>query len=218
MPRIEEATYISRDDALAQLKQQMEGQSSLFANLDQNPLPDAFELRVQAESLRGEDVDRIVAEIERDEGVETVEYGRQWLDRFTAIFDLVRLAGYSIGGLFFLAAIFIVANTIRLVLYSRREEIEIMQLVGATDRFITTPLYFEGLLQGAFGGLIGLAILYGTYIFIKTKVDAGLTDTWFAMRFLPLKTAAAIVCASMFIGWLGCFVSLRQFFKNTTPK
>ena len=131
---------------------------------------------------------------------------------------MVRLAGYSIGGLFFLAAIFIVANTIRLVLYSRREEIEIMQLVGATDRFITTPLYFEGLLQGAFGGLIGLAILYGTYIFIKTKVDTGLSETWFAMRFLPLKTTAAIVCASMFIGWLGCFVSLKQFFKQTTPK
>ena len=88
MPNIEEVSFISKDEALLQLKQQMEGQSSLFANLDQNPLPDAFELRVQAESLRGDDVDRIVAEIESHQDVETVEYGRQWLDRFTAIYDM----------------------------------------------------------------------------------------------------------------------------------
>ena len=112
-----------------------------------------------------------------------------------------------------MAAILIVANTSRLVLYSRREEVEIMRLVGATDRFIKTPFYIEGLLQGAAGGILGLATLFITYVIISTNMDQSLTPGFFTIRFLSAWTFFGIILCSMFVGWLGCYISLKQFLK-----
>jgi cell division transport system permease protein len=106
------------------------------------------------------------------------------------------------GALFFMATIFIVANTIRLVLYSRREEVEIMRLVGATDNFIKIPFYFEGLIQGALGAIAGLAMLYIAFMFVSSNVEKG---------FFP---GLVILFVSMLVGWLGCLISLKQFMKQ----
>ncbi|MEJ2478254.1 MAG: permease-like cell division protein FtsX [Desulfobacterales bacterium] len=213
MVGVEEVHFISRDEALKNLREQLPHQTFLLDNLKQNPLPDAFEVHLSPATRNWEKIEKLAEQVEKLPEVEEVEYGRGWLGRFAAVFNLFRLAGYALGTLFFMAAVFFVANTIRLVLYSRREEVEIMRLVGAEDRFIKTPFYIEGVLQGALGGIIGLATCLLLFLAVSSNVTPELFGGVFQIRFLPTRMLVAMVLASMMVGWLGCFASLKQFFK-----
>ena len=211
---VEKLRYISKSEALSQLESQMEHQASLLENLTENPLPDSFEIRMTAAIESWQRIASLAAQIEKLNHVEEVEYGQQWIGRFIHFFNLFRLAGYAMGALFFMAAIFIVANTIRLVIYSRRDEVEIMRLVGATDNFIKIPFYFEGLIQGALGAATGLGILYLSFYFITSNFEGDILAGLFRLKFLPVPTISAILLGSMLVGWLGCYVSLKQFLKK----
>lgn len=210
---IQDVRFIPKSKALQLLKKQMKRQSSLFENLKENPLPDAFEIRLIASSQNQDKVEIIATRLESFPQVDEVEYGKKWLGRFTNFFNLFRLIGYAMGGLFFMAAVLIVANTIRLMLYSRREEVEIMRLVGATDRFIKAPFYIQGLIQGTFGGIIGITILFITFMFISSSVDQGFSPGLFTIKFLSPGAFFGIILCSMFVGWIGCYISLKQFLK-----
>ncbi len=214
MKGVKNVRFISNKEALQRLKNQMKRQSSLLDDLQENPLPDAFEVRLTDDFQNKDKVETLAARLESLSQVDEVEYGQVWLGRFTNILNLFRLTGYAMGALFFVATVLIVANTIRLVLYSRREEVEIMRLVGATDGFIRVPFYMEGLIQGALGGIIGLGALFILFMFISSNVDKSLTSSLFTIRFLSWKAFFGILICSMFVGWMGCFLSLKQFLKQ----
>lgn len=211
MDGVRDVQFISKKEALQRLKNQMKRQPSLLENLKENPLPDAFEIRLKESFQNRNRIEALAERLSSLVQVEDVEYGQIWLGRFMSIINLFRLTGYAMGGLFFLAAVFIVANTIRLVLYSRREEVEIMRLVGATDGFIKAPFYIEGLVQGALGGMIGLAVLFVIFLLVSLNVEQGLTAGLFTIRFLSPGASCGILVCSMFVGWLGCYLSLKQF-------
>jgi len=211
---VQELRFISKTEAFNQLKSQMERQSSLFENLMENPLPDSFEIRMVASADSWQMIEALASRIEALENVDEVEYGQRWLGQFSQIITLFRLAGYAMGGLFFLATVFIVANTIRLVIYSRREEVEIMRLVGATDEFIKIPFYIEGLIQGALGSIMGLMVLFVAFFFVSSNVEIGFFTGLFRLQFLPPQIICAVILSSMVVGWLGCFISLKQFLND----
>ena len=214
MKGVKNVRFISKKEALERLKDQMKRQSSLLDDLQENPLPDAFEVQLTDDFQNQNKVETLAASLESLSQVDEVEYGQVWLGRFTNILNLFRLTGYTMGALFLVATVLIVANTIRLVIYSRREEVEIMRLVGATDGFIRTPFYIESLIQGALGGIIGLGALFGFFMFISLNVDKSLTSSLFEIRFLSWEAFLGILICSMFIGWMGCFLSLKQFLKQ----
>jgi len=211
---VSEARFISRKDALDQMRVQMGRQASLLEGLESNPLPDAFEVRLKPESQTMADIERLSSAIEALPHINKVEYGQQWIGKFTSIINVFKFVGYAMGGLFLVATLFIVANTVRLVLYSRQEEIAIMRLVGATDRFIKFPFYIQGLALGGVGGMIGMSGLYIAFYFISQKFHNSLSAELLEMHFLNLEIIAAIVAGSMLVGWVGCFVSLKQFLKS----
>jgi cell division transport system permease protein len=206
--------FISKQEAIDRLKAQMQHQSSLFENLTENPLPDSFEIRMTASSGSWQKIESLAAQIGSLTLIEEVEYGRRWIGRFVRIISLFRLAGYAMGALFFMATVFIIANTIRLVIYSRREEVEIMRLVGATDSFIKMPFYIEGLIQGAVGAAMGLVMLFISFFFISSNIEQGFSPGLFRLRFLSPTTIGGILLGSMLVGWLGCYISLKQFLKS----
>jgi cell division transport system permease protein len=210
---VENLRFIAKAEALSQLKTQMQHQASLLENLTENPLPDSIEIRMTASVESWQRIASLAAQIEMLTQVHEVEYGQRWIGRFIHLFNLFELAGYAMGALFFMAAIFIVANTIRLVIYSRREEVEIMRLVGATDNFIKVPFYFEGLIQGALGAVVGLGILYLSFFFITANVEQEFLPGIFHLKFIPPAILGEILLGSMLVGWLGCYISLKQFLK-----
>jgi cell division transport system permease protein len=211
---VSQVRFISKQEALEELKQELKHQASLIAGLKENPLPEAFEIRLVAVTQSDQDMARLAAKIQALPNVDSVEYGQQWLGKALYFLQLFRLAGIALGLLFLLATVFIVANTIRLLLYSRGEEIEIMRLVGATDRFIKTPFFIEAMIQGLVGAAAGLCLLAILFSMAVGNIHQGLSGIFFHLRFFPLITLLEIVACSMLVGWIGCYLSIRQFLKS----
>jgi cell division transport system permease protein len=169
---------------------------------------------VSPENKDWNQIEMLAIHIESSHLVEDVEYGQDWMKQFTGFLNLFKVTGVIMGGVFFMAAVFIIANTIRLLFYSKRDEMKIMRLVGATDPFITAPFYIQGLMLGGGGGIAGILILYLMYIMIIANVDLNFVSFYFTIQFLPFTTSLVIVILSMLTGWMGCYLSLKQLLKD----
>ena len=210
---IEKMVFIPKTQALERLKKEMGAQTRFLSTLQENPLPDTIEITMSAHSSFDQiqnTADRIAAL----DMVDSVEYGQGWLGRFFKLFNLFKMTGYAISGLFLLIALFITANTVRLAFYARQTEVEIMRLVGATDGFIKTPFYVEGLLQGFLGGVLGIIILLSGYLTLSSNISKNLgAYVYLDIHFLSWQAVAIILFSSTFLGWFGCFISLKQILK-----
>lgn len=209
---VKQVLFISNEDALDILKHDMQRQSSIFDDLKHNPLPDSFEIYLFNPAHNLNRFEELAIHIEKIEGISEVEYGQKWLGRIAGFFYIFKITAYGLGVLFFVAAVFFVANTIRLVLYSRRDEIQIMRLVGASEHFIKTPFYIKSLIQGALGGIIGISALYIAFRFLNTNITSNFPDNFFQLAFLSSEILISIFGISLVVGWLGCYLSLKRFF------
>ncbi len=214
MRGVADIKFISREAGLERLKKQMQGQLSLLKTLTENPLPDTLEVWIAPGHKTWKEIEMLAIHIESSHLVEDVEYGQNWMKRFTGFLNLFKLTGGLMGAVFFMAAVFFIANTIRLLFYSKSDEMKIMRLVGATDNFIKAPFYIEGLILGGAGGIAGILILYLSYVLIITNIDLHFISFYFTIQFLPPLISLAIIVFSMLTGWMGCYISLRQLLKN----
>jgi cell division transport system permease protein len=210
---IDEMVYISKAKALDTLKNSMASQTTFLKTLKENPLPDALEIKIRSYN-NFQEVQTLAQNIKAIDIVDDIEYGQRWLGKFLKIFNLFKITGYAMCGFFFLMALFITANTVRLAFYSRMLEVEIMRLVGATETFIKAPFYIEGLIQGFLGGVLGLGALLITYLMVSSEITQSLASyVYFDLRFLSVKMVMFIIFSSTFLGWFGCYLSLKQIFK-----
>jgi cell division transport system permease protein len=214
IPDVRGLEFVPREAALQRFRAQLGSQGSLLDGIAENPLPDAYEVLVKVRSWSWDRIGPVAGKIGAMDGVDEVEYGQEWMGRFVNILNLLRLTLYGMGGLFFMGTVFFVANTIRLVLYSRREEIEIMRLVGASENFIKYPIYAQSLFLGMIGGILGLGILFQLYRLLEANVANTMSSSFFEIRFLPVEIAAAVFSGSLLVGWLGCYISLRKFLRS----
>ena len=215
LPQTEKTAYVSKEKALTTLKKSLQYQSGILENLDENPLPASLEIRLKEEYQNPQSVKAFVAEIKGIGKVSDVEYGQEWLEKFSAFISMVKLVGTSIGCFLLLATVFIISNTIKLTIYSRREEIEIMKLVGATNFFIQIPFFLEGLIQGFSASLLSLGILYLGYKILISKIiiDYSLYLGYLDLTFLPQNLIIALLSLGILLGIFGCAFSMGRFLK-----
>jgi cell division transport system permease protein len=205
--------FISKDAAYSDLKEKIGQQSSLLDGLDQNPLPDSFEITLADSYRQREDIEKLAKKIGDLLHVKDVEYAQKWLYRFNGIYNLFKVTGMVLVSIFFIATLLIIANTIRLVMYSRREEIEIIRIIGADEAFIKYPLFFEAVAQGFLGGVAGILLLYLSFMLTVPNFAPDTVFAFFEIRFISVQFSLTIVFGSMMIGWVGCYFSIRKFLK-----
>ncbi len=205
--------FISKDDALKSLRKQLGEKAGLLDGLGENPLPASLEI-VLSRDVSGDSLPyELKTRLERINGVGEVQYSQEWVERFQAIMGAVKIIGLVFGGLLFLAALFIITNTVKLTIYSRKDEIEILKLVGATNRFVKIPFLIEGSIQGFLGGSVALIVLFLVYVAIITKVDLSIGFASLDIIFLSPQFILLLLLMSSIIGFIGSTVSLGRFFR-----
>jgi cell division transport system permease protein len=199
--------YLSKADALARFKKTFADLSGTLDGLGDNPLPASYEVRLQGGSEAG--VDLLLAEVRQLPGVADVRYDREWLQRLSRAIGMVRGVGVVLGLLLTAAAALTVANVVRLGLYARREELDIMQLVGAPQVYIRGPFVMEGTLQGGLGALVALAVLGAVYIGLKGRYLIPLASAinLSSVSFLPLEVSLLLVVGGMVVGCVGGLIA-----------
>jgi len=208
-PMVASFEFISKIDALARFKQTFSDLAATVDSLEGNPLPASFEVRLQASGRAQDDVAAFGARLKQTPGVSDVRYDRQWLDRLLAAVNVVRGVGLVLGTVLTIAAALTVANVVRLALYARRDEIEIMQLVGAPAAYVRGPFVMEGILQGGIGALAALAALAIVFLAVRSSylmpLAAALNLS--SVRFLPLELCLLLLAGGMLVGCLGGIVA-----------
>ncbi len=215
MQKIDKYLYVSKDQALKKFRKRLDRNQTILDNLDVNPLPASFELKLKNEYRNYKEIKSIAEDVKKFKGIESLEFGEGWLERIETILFFLKFIVLAIGGMICIGIILIISNAIKLSLYARKDEIEIMQLVGATDWFIKGPFLLEGILQGFLGAILSMIILYGFY---EMFIDNLQTSRFFigarSFLFIPPRDIAYIILSGALIGYAGSYVSLRKFLNN----
>lgn len=213
LPGVSRISYVSRDEALKRFKNRLRGQETLLEGVQPEILPTSFEITLKRSSRDTLSVERFVTALKRIPGITEVQYGEEWVRRFNLFLNFMRLVGALLGGFLLVAVIFIVSNTIKLTIYARRDELEVMSLVGATKFFIKAPYLVEGIIQGGAGAVIAIALLFGLYELFLYNADSILTfsPVTSGLLFLPVEYIGALLLAGVVLGFVGSLTSLKRF-------
>lgn len=215
---IDTTQFTSASEGLADFRK-ASGFGSAIDALGKNPLPGVIAVTPRADMPTAA-VGQLVERLDRQTDVDHAELDQAWLRRLTAILDLISRASTVIGLLLAAAVIFIVGNTIRLDIENRREEIEVMKLLGATDAFIRRPFLYSGVWYGLLGSILALIVLGGCYIALGGPL-ATLTASYngeLNTRGLGLNGALMLVIIGIGLGWAGCAVTVNRRLAAIEPR
>ena len=206
---VEAVSIITKEEALARFRE-LTGGAELLEGLAGNPLPPSLEVSLRPEDRTPEGISIVVGSLTGLPGISELNHGQEWVEGYARFVSLVRAATLGLGFILAVAALMIVANTIRLALYSREDESEILALVGASRAYIRIPFLLEGALQGALGGALAVALLYLVFEAFLPSFEYGLElilgNT--ALRFLSSLQAIAVVLFGCALGLLGSLTAV----------
>jgi cell division transport system permease protein len=217
---VDTVKYVSKEQALERFKEQNEG-SDILKEIEGNPLPASFEITLNDP----EKIDRIALRFrDKDgnyiEGVNDVIYGKNYVNKLFSITAIIGIITIIIIAVLLLAAIVLIFNTIRLSIYARRKEIEVMKLVGATNWFVRIPFLIEGFFEGFTGGIISIILLYFAGNFLLIRAERLIVDT---MRIKEMAIVGSgniimyvyigLAALGGLIGLLSSGIALRRYVK-----
>jgi len=213
MDEVESAEYCSPEQALASLRDSLGKSAGVLTTLSENPLPASFEVRLKPSFQDLEHIRSLAVRLEQEKGVDQVEFGGDWIGRFFNFVRILRWLGGSMGLLLLAATMIVISSTLSLGFYARKEEIEILRLVGASESYIKLPFFWEAMLQGTGGAAVALFILWGLYHLFRIKVAGAwsLFGGWVQFQFLSPGAVIGIILLGAFVGGLSCIVSFSRF-------
>jgi cell division transport system permease protein len=211
-PEVAQVVFVSKQQALEEMRENFGEQKDILEGLEEkNPLPDALRIKTGV----AEQVAPLAAELETYPQVDEVRYGQGVVEKMMALSRWVRTAGLITMVLLGVAAVFLIATTIRLSVYARRKEIGIMKFLGATNWFVQFPFVLEGMMLGLAGSLMAVIVIYFGYISLIDNIQV-------ALPFMQLVTDRALIkplmelllLMGLLIGAAGSLISMRRFLKS----
>ena len=205
-------TFVSKEQALREFSEQFPDESLLLEGMEGNPLPASLVVNLSPRFLDTESLGAFAERVKQLPGVTHVAYSQDWVDTLALVVSYFELGAVVIGTILAVATVTIIANTIRLSLHTRKEEIEILRLIGATGVFIAIPYVIEGMILGAVGGGLSLALLKGVFEFFRLELNA---SGWFVgmehilpvfprqVSFLLVMTGLVLGCGSSVLSVFG---------------
>lgn len=215
-PEVERVRFISHEQAWRDFQAALGAQSGVLEGLPVDVLPASFEVAIKPEFRDSPLVEELAQRLRSETGITTVEYPQEWVDRLSLVILAVQWAKWMLGGVLFVATFFIVGSTVRLAILARKDEIEIMQLVGASQQLIQAPFVFEGMLQGIVGSGLSVLALWGLFLFLRQEIapSIGLFAPVDQLQFLQMNSIALICVIGWMLGAAGSLFSLRRFVKT----
>lgn len=207
---VKAVTYESKDEAFTKLKKDLEGNSGMLEgySLENNPLASSYIVTLEDASYAG-DVSKAVEDMT---GVESITNQQELIEKISNVVDFVQILGVVLFFVFIGVSIFLIMNTIKLAVYSRRREVGIMKFVGATDWFIRWPFVIEGMIIGVVGSLLATAILYfiyrGVFGFIASNL---LIANLVPVSFVLTTLLGGFLLGGIVVGAIGSIAALRKF-------
>jgi cell division transport system permease protein len=201
-------TYVSKAQAWDEMRQQV-GDSSLLDAVQDNPLPASFRIRLKPALLAPDAMDAAAQQVAQFPEVEDVRYGAEWVRRLDELGARLRLGALAIGTIIALAVVFVLHNTIRLTVLARRQQVEVMSRLGATDQFIAWPFVLEAIFEAGLSALIALGVVFAA--------QQGLAQRIFGLAFLPPLWAAAFIASAVALAWFAAWLALSRVLRAVGP-
>jgi cell division transport system permease protein len=216
-PAIARAEFVPRVQALEQLKQST-GLADVIGGLQQNPLPDAFTIYPKPSAAQS--LDQLRGELAKLPKVELAQLDSEWAYKLEALLKFGRMVVLILASLLSLALVAITFNTIRLQILTQREEIEVSKLIGATNGFIRRPFLYFGATQGLLGGIAAWLIISISLLLLNYQLGtlAKLYASQFTLHPLSLGDSLTLLLFSMYLGWLGAWLSVARHLSQIEPR
>jgi cell division transport system permease protein len=216
IPEVEGLRHISKEQAWNDFQTALGAQSAVLEGLPDDVLPASFEITVKPAYRDPPQVEDLADRLGKINGIAAVEYPQQWVDRLNVFVLAVQWAKWALGGILFIATFFIVGSTVRLALLARKDEIEIMQFVGASEELIRAPFVVEGMLQGTIGAGLSLLGLWLFYLLLEQYLisQLALFGPQMQLLFLDPASITMILVIGLLLGGLGSLFSLGRFLRT----
>ncbi len=214
--KISSVEFIDKNAAMNQFREKFPELENIVDSLEDNPFPPTYEAVIKDHFISSESTLSFLSNLRSFPGIDEVQFHRDWVEKVKSFGRLTRAVGLFLGGILIMASFFIISNVIRLNVFARKDEIEILRLTGASNMFIRIPFLMEGIIMGAVGGLLSLLILL---ILIKIfpvylGADIGAISEFIHFRPLTASQVISILLVGAGIGVLGSISSLSKFLKT----
>ncbi|NPA94017.1 MAG: ABC transporter permease [Thermodesulfobacteria bacterium] len=213
MKEVEKVKFISSEEAFKRLENYFKDEKEVLEGVDPLFLPPSFEIQINRAVYNPSRVRAMAKELAQWPEVQKVQYGKEWVDRLESFSEAVRAAVIASAVLLLVTAAFVVSNTIKLTVYARQDEIEIMRLVGATNGFIQGPFLLASFIQGVTGSLVALIVGLFCYKYVYGIIGQTELIKSLDLQYLPPSYMAVIVLVSGFFCMIGTAMALRRFLK-----